>query len=245
MPDSPRTEEEVLAQWKSLAGDEDPEPWEEDNLGMFFQGFRPNGAGVEAAFQGVVGADEILPRLLQVYEATAEGGEQDGYFIVRKPRPLSAARARALGTEYLQKVSEMADLLAARKPDETVSEVQGLLNPTPPVEVVPGTPPWPPEDEAPEGLIYEVTNEFMHHLKWRLQPVESHAHLLGEALYSLAADYNLQYHILWPLYRDLTPITEPFAAYFELWKHGAGCRFHENDQVTLYVPNLAPDAATA
>jgi hypothetical protein len=242
MPDIQSTEEEMLAYWKSLAGDDSSDDWEEDDLAMFFQGFRPHGDGVEAAFEGVVGAEEILPRLMQVYEATADGseheGSSDGYFVVRNPRPLSAERAKALAGEDLYKVSAIVSEFAALRPNDSATELQALLDPLPAIEVVRGETPWPPDNDAPEGLIYEVTNDFMHHLKWDRKPVESHAHLLEEALYSLAGDYNLGYHILWPLYRHLTPITEPFEAHFELWKHGAGYRFHSNDQVTVYVPNL-------
>jgi hypothetical protein len=67
--------------------------------------------------------------------------------------------------------------------------------------------------------------------------VQSHASLMDEALYTIACDYNLAYHILWPLYRHLSDIDEPFAEYFELWKHGAGYRI-EGDRVRVYVPNL-------
>ena len=242
MPNSQSTPEEMLAYWKSLTGDDSPTPWDEDDLGMFFQEFRPHPDRLAAVFEGVVGADEILPRLMQVFEATAEGWERegtyDGYLVVRKPRPLSAERARALGTEYLQKVLEIATEFKAKGPDHPVMDLRALLDPLPAIEVVGGERPSPPDDDAPKGLIYEVTNDFMHHLKWDLKPVESHAHLLEEALYGLACDYNLRYHILWPLYRHLTPITEPFAAYFELWRHGADYRFHDKDRVTFYVPSL-------
>jgi hypothetical protein len=242
MPDIESTEEEMLAHWKSLAGDTSPDEWEEDDLAMFFQNFRPHGAGVEAAFEGVVGADEILPRLMQVYEATAVGWQReesyDGYFVVREPLPLSAERAMALCAECLQKSLEMAMELDAEKPHEGAAELKALLASLPPINVVQGESPALLGGDTPEGLIYEVTNDFMHRLKWDRNPVESHAHLLGEALYTLACDYSLAHHILWPLYRNLTPIAEPFAAHFELWKHGAGYCFDGNGRVTVYVPNL-------
>ena len=59
---------------------------------------------------------------------------------------------------------------------------------------------------------------------------------MGEGLYTIACDYNLQRHILWPLYKDATPIEEPFRPYFDLWRHGAGFRFIDEQAVRVYVP---------
>src|SRR4051812_39128360 len=67
------TAEEMFRRWKALAGDELPRPWREENMAGFFQCFRPHGDGLATAFEGVVGADEILPRLMAVYQATANG----------------------------------------------------------------------------------------------------------------------------------------------------------------------------
>ncbi len=239
MPDSQSTPEKMLEYWKGLSGDDSPTEWETENMGMFFQTFRPHGDGFGVAFKGVVGAEGILPRLMQVYQVTAEGWERDGvsdgYFVVRHPLPLTAERARELGAEYLQKVLEMANQLERKRPSELAAEPRALLDPLPAIKVVQGeAPPLDAVGDTPEGLIYEIRSGFMEALK----PVESHADLLDEALYTLAGDYSLGHHILWPLYRDATPVTEPFAAYFELWKHGAECRFHGGG-VTVHVPNLA------
>jgi hypothetical protein len=242
MPTPQSTSEEMLAYWKGLAGDDSPYPWESANTGMFFQIFRPHGLGVEAAFEGVVLAEEILPRLMEVYEATADGWQRDGahdaYFVVRNPKPLTAGRAEALCREYLAKVGEIADRFEVPEGDNPVNYVKALVHPSALLKVVQGERPWPPHRDSPEGVVYQVVGEFMSHLQWDLAPVESHAYLMEEGFYTLACDYNLAYHLLWPTYRDLADITEPFAAYFELWKHGAGCRFEDDGGVTLYVPNL-------
>ena len=69
-----------------------------------------------------------------------------------------------------------------------------------------------------------------------LSPRESAAFLMGEAFWTIDCDHNLQYHILWPLYRHAAPIEEPFRHYFDLWKHGAGFRFADQQTVRVYVP---------
>ncbi|MGV3724317.1 MAG: hypothetical protein ACO1SX_25765 [Actinomycetota bacterium] len=244
MPDPHSTADEMLAYWQRLAGEDPARPWAEENLGMFFQTFRPDGQGVDAAFQGVAGAEEILPRLRRVYSATAEGWEnedgQDFYFMVRRPPPLSRARAAELAAAHLRKVAAMAAELHAAEGDDTAMELVQLLTPLPEVEVFSGATPWPPDDDDPETLVYEVTTDYMRYLKWVLSPVASHAHLLKEAFYTIACDAGVAYHLQWPLYRHLTPISEPFAEYFELWKHGAGYRFESETQIRVYVPNLLP-----
>ena len=85
------SDEAMLGRWKAIAGDKSPGTWTEDDLAGFFQRFRPDGHGMSEAFEGVEGADEIVPRLLDVYEATADGWQReethDGYFVVRNPAP--------------------------------------------------------------------------------------------------------------------------------------------------------------
>lgn len=222
-------DEKMLDRWKRIAGDSSPRPWTEDDLGMYFQRFRPDGAGVAAAFEGVEGGDEILPRLIEVYRATATGWDRedgcDGYFIVRDPAPLSVERATTLLRLHLDSLAAMSEAVGC-------DELTGTLRSPLVLEAVEGETPWPPGDDDPETLIYDVTCQFME----SLTPRESAAHLLGEAFYTIACDYNLQHHILWPLYRDATPIVEPFEPYFELWKHGAGFRFTDERTVRVFVP---------
>src|SRR3954469_944558 len=106
------SDEAMLVRWKAIAGDTSPGAWTEDDLAGFFQRFRPDGHGVSEAFEGVEGADEILPRLQEVYEATADGWQReethDGYFVVRTPAPLPAARATGLLRLHLERVAAMA-----------------------------------------------------------------------------------------------------------------------------------------
>jgi hypothetical protein len=217
--------DEVLRRWKALAGDTSARPWEPEDTAGFFQLFRPSGDGLEAAFEGIEAADEILPRLLEVYEATAEGWDEDPYFIVSKPRPIPASRAKDLLGSHLERVAAMARAVGD-------DELMRLLARPLRLEVGWGETPWPPGDDDPETTIYEATGDFMR----SLTPRESHALLMEEGLYTLACDYNLRHHILWPLYRHASGIDEPFGPYFELWKHGAGYRFTGEREVTVFVP---------
>ncbi|MFO0891096.1 MAG: hypothetical protein U0790_18370, partial [Isosphaeraceae bacterium] len=107
------SDEEMLDLWKRIAGDTSPRPWTEDNLAGFLQRFRPDGTGVAAAFEGMVGGDEIVPRLMEVYRATetawdAEDG-CDGYFIVRDPAPMSSDHATDLLRLHLGNLAAMSE----------------------------------------------------------------------------------------------------------------------------------------
>ncbi len=221
--------ETMLVRWKAIAGDTSPGTWTEDDLAGFIQRFRPDGAGVSEAFEGVEGADEILPRLMRVYEATADGWQQgetyDGYFIVRNPASLTAARATDLLRLHLGRLAAMAEAVGC---DRLTTLLRAPLQ----IEAVEGEAPWPPAHDDPETLVYDVIGEFME----SLTPRESAAHLMTEVLYTIACDYNLQRYILWPLYKDATPIEEPFGPYFDLWRHGAGFRFTDEQTVRVYVP---------
>lgn len=219
----------ILERWKALAGDTSPGPWTPDQMAGFFQRFRPDGRGLSRAFEGVAGGDEILARLLEVYRATADGGrgggDRDGYFVVRDPIATPASRAEDLIRRHLGRVAAMAEAVGD-------GELTSLLGCPLRIEVAEGEAPWPPGEDAPESLIYEAIGEFMD----SLTPLESDALLMREGLYTIACDYNLQYHCLWPLYRHASTIEEPFGPYFALWERGLGYRFTDEADVRVYVP---------
>lgn len=226
-------DEAILSRWKALAGDDSRRPWTPEHTAGFFQHFRPDGGGLAAAFEGVAGAAAILPRLREVYAATSEGwergGADDGYFIVRKPRPLPHVHATDLLRRHLDRVAALAGAVGCR---ELTALLKGHLR----LEAVAGPTPWPPGDDDPESLVYEATCDFMG----SLTPQDSHALLMKPGFDTIACDPYLSYHILWPLYRHATPIEEPFRPYFDLWTHGAGYRFTGDGAVRVYVPAEAP-----
>lgn len=217
------TKEQILARWKEMT-----DITSQENLVGFFQKFRPHGNGLAAALEGVVGANEILPRLLELYEVTADGWQrEDAYFVVKNPKPCSKEQARQLTNLHLQKMREVAREIGNR-------DLRHLLEHPPQIEVICGKVPWPPGQNDLESLIYEVRTDFI----LSLTPLNSHILLLNDAFYHIACDYFLRDYILWPLYRHSTTVVEPFKPYFELWKYGAGFRFPIDDTVKVYVPSL-------
>ena len=231
---------ERLAHWKTIAAEalraagrddggalSDSVVWrDEDDLFAFFDCFRPDGAGVERVFAGVVGGEEIVARLLKVYQCTKESFNAWGYFIVRHPARASRDRLIDWTRQHLDKVRQIARSFGS---DELVS----LLEIPPEIEILQEAAPvrLQPDYDAPEALIYDVVGDWFQ----ALRPVESDALLMEEAFYSIACDYYLAHYLMWPLYKDSTAIAEPYAPYFELWRHGAHAIFSEPELVTVYL----------
>ena len=223
---------ERLAYWKSIAVDavrgEDPNHaaqleamvWNnEDDLYCFFGLFQPDGKRVERVFAGVVGGDEILQRLLPVYECSEN-------FIVRRPLPATPERLVGLTAQHLGKVRQIAI-------DFGEAELASLLEVSPEIKIKREAilPQTRSDFNAPEASVYEITGDWFR----ELVPVQSDALLMKEAFYSIACDYKIARYLLWPLYRHSTNIEDPFAPYFELWRHGALPFFGRPGLVTVYV----------
>jgi hypothetical protein len=209
-----------------MIGSCSPKARSNDDLVGFFQAFRPYGQDLPRALEGVVRAEEILPRLLQIYAATAPGwDERDAYFVVRTPNPLFQDQARDLVLAHVQRFAEIAKEVGA-------VELLGILQPSPEIDVVEGHAPWPPDPDGVENLMYDARADFMA----SLAPIASDALLLDDALYHLACDYFLRDYVLWPLYRQSSKVVEPFGPYFEMWKHGVGLRFVRTDLIKAFVP---------
>ncbi|MBI2804774.1 MAG: hypothetical protein HYX68_07300 [Planctomycetes bacterium] len=229
---------ERLAYWKSIANDavraagregvgkfEEIVFRNEDDLFGFFDCFRPHGAGLEKVFADVVGGDEILQRVLRIYQSK-ETATAFGYFVIRRPIPATPERLVELTTQHLDKMLQIAisfdDAWLARELEkvveikikrETISQKTRC------------------DPDAREGYVYEVTGDWFR----ELEPMPSDALWMREAFYSIACDYNIARYLMWPLYRHATEIADPFAPYFELWTHGALPYFGEPGLVTVYV----------
>lgn len=230
---------ERLAYWKTVAIDAvraagrdgvaelEATVWkDEDDLFAFFDCFRPDGTGVERVFAGVVGGDEILQRLLKVYESTKESLNAWGYFIVSRPALTTPQRLVELTAQHLDKARQIAR-------SHLDAELARLMETLPQIEIarVPAPDRKLPDYDTPETMVYDVVGDWFR----ELVPVQSDALLLHEAFYSITCDYNIAYYLLWPLFRHSTNIEEPFAPYFELWTHGAHAIFEKPGLVTVYV----------
>jgi len=222
---------ETLARWKALVGDTSERPWEDEDLDFFLHRFRPLGRGLEQVFEGVKLGGEVLPRLVELYEATAEGyGESEKdepVFVVHRPKLLTERRVLELARQHAQRMGQIGQ----RVKQEAVARLAVRI---PEIEVHRGES-APDADELPEfeGQVLAACADFLG----ALEPMESEALLLRDSLYYLGSDYLLGYHILWPLYLHETDLIEPFQPHFELWMHGAQSRFESAEKLGVYVPD--------
>ena len=216
--------DEAVARWTAARARGRDAASEADLFG-FFQAFRPDGTGLDDALRGAVGADEVLPRLLEVYRATAPGWDPaDAYFLVRQPEPLSSAVAADLALAHVGAMREIGHALGR-------GDLEAALGTAPSIQYAQGAAP-PPESAGLEMEVYELATDFVA----GLSPVESDLLLLGEAAYGIACDYYVRHHVLWPLYRADSPVRDPFSPYFRLWRQGAALRFAGRERLVVYVP---------
>jgi hypothetical protein len=206
----------------------------EDDLFAFFDCFRPDGAGVERVFAGVAGGEEIVLRLLKVYECTKESFGGFGYFIVRRPTRATPEKLVDLTTQHLEKVRQIAcsfrpEAIKTKQMRESLiagaAKLASLLETLTQIEIKREAAParTQPDYQAPETILYDVVGDWV----MGLDPIPSAALLMREAFYSIACDYYIANYLMWPLYRHGTDIVEPFALYFELWTHGARAIFEK------------------
>jgi hypothetical protein len=222
--------QETLARWKALAGDASDRAWQEEDLDFFLHRFRPLGDGLDEVFAGVQLGQEILPRLKEVYEATAEDyqeGEPEPLFVVRHAKPASERRLAELAGRHFQRMGQIGKAVG-------IEEVNRLLAQPPALAITAGKAPETDEASPQDARTLEACAEFMK----ALEPVASEALLLKDSLYYLASDYLLGYYILWPLYLHQTDIQEPFQPWFELWKLGGQLRIESAEQARLFVPDM-------
>lgn len=229
---------ERLALWKRIAvdavrasGREGADELEaaqfknEDDLFAFFDCFRPDGAGLEKVFAGVVGGEEILQRLRRIYELK-ETATAFGYFVVRRSIPASSEALVNLTIEHLEKVRQ----IAIHFDEEWLADQLKVL-PDIKIKREAISDKTRADFDAPESMVYEVTGDWFR----SLEPIQSDALLMEEAFYSIACDYKIAHFLMWPLYRSHSEIEDPFKPYFELWTHAALPFFEEPGLVTIYV----------
>jgi len=213
---------ELIARWRSITGVTSEE------MAGFFQAFRPLGVGLVDALQGVSLSGEIVPRLLEIYAATADGYRSDAYFIVRRPPPLSNDRAAQLAVDHCRRMEAISRRVQFDKLAQLLQTYQCT-------ELIVDNCPESAEESTLEDLLDDAVTEFM----FSMTPLDSQALLLSEAIYYIACDSYIRNHVLWPLYRHATAVCEPFEPYFDLWKYGAGVHFGSDKVLRVYVPRPA------
>ena len=204
-----------------------------DSLIGLFQVFRPDGAGLDGAFEQIASGDQLRQRLQLLFDAAGDdqrpAGGRDAYFVVRKPKPIDPIVAESLANDWLSRISELALTLGDV---ETVS----VLQPIPTIRVLEGIPPkHPKRDEEKSELLRAFQNDVAM-LTARIDAADPHAAVLRQAYYFIACDTMLRDYLMWPLYADAAAVEDPFEPYFQLWCSGMKYRIFGETQIDLYLP---------
>ena len=183
--------------------------WEDYFYGLF-QSFMPNGEGVAAVFEPLERGQELLERILPVYESTAEhnaeileSGYAPGYFC---PPAQSEAEARQSGEKLLENLRGFAHFIEDEELAAALADIR---------EIRFGEP--DDEDNETAELLGEAFTE------WRISNTdhESPEQILDEAYYSVNCDYYLAAYLQYPLFRS-KPDSDFLRPYFDLWQQGYG-----------------------
>ena len=217
------------------AGYPGDEPLDPDGLIGFFQQFRPDGRGLAGLFDDLPAGGELHRRLDELFAVAGDDrrpqGGRDAYFIIRNPSPIDPSRVQSLAERWIEAVRK----LAAEVDDD---EVGGVLDPAPAVRVLEGLPPKHPKNAAEKTELLKAFEVAVPALVERIEPESEHAAVLRPAYYFVNCNPMLRDYLMWPLYAAAVDQPDPFAAYFELWKHGIKYRIFQETQIDFYMPRL-------
>ena len=219
-----------------------------DDLIGVFQTIRQTPERIDPLFEDVPEGQAVAERLHEVFRRTTDqtrpGGGRDLYFLIRSGPTLLPEHAEHQGHRWLADLAAVAKSVGARDLAQTFEDVHT-------VRVLEGIPPKNPRSSDPRtnllsGLTVEMPqlfNGLVHDL---------HVSQLRQAVYFIACDPHLREHLLWPMTRTIFPLfsaktsdpqgvpatdlADPFAGYFELWKHRIKFRSYTEGQLDLYLP---------
>ena len=190
----------------------------------YFQMYMPDGKGVEATFEPLKDGQAYLQRILPIYEILNpedfSGSTVLGYFI-SKDNNVSDEVLVWHGRQFIQGLKDL--LLESSGKIDTKDAADYLYG----IEEVRIVPPGSIDGirQQSDSEIYETIFDIISEQSEYDEPIE----VLEEAYYSIACDYWISYYLQWPRYRLNG---DPFAAYFELYRHGYSAVFSENK---LYI----------
>ena len=204
-----------------------------DSLIGFFQVFRPDGHALDGLFEEIDCGAQLHQRLNELYATAGNDrrpqGGRDVYFLVRKPAPVDPVDAKILVGQWLTKLRE----LAIAVDDQPLAE---QLETLPEIRVLEGKAPKHPKNEEEKSNLLKRMQTNAVEVVEKIGSPDPSAQPLRQAYYFIACDAMLRDYLMWPLYAKSVDVVEPFAEYFQLWKHGAKFRYFNDRQLDVYLP---------
>lgn len=207
-----------------------------DSLIGFFQNYRPDGLALQDLYDGHRHGDELSRRVEQLFVAAGEDrrpqGGRDAYFVVRQCKLINAEKAESLALGWLESLAKLGREL---EDDDSVA----VLDPMPTIRVLQGVPPKHPKIADGRTGVLSTLLESVPTWTHRLV-THADAEDLRQVFYFVACDPHLRDYLMWPLYADEVQTDDPFADYFELWRHRIKFRSFKEGQLDLYLPVSDP-----
>lgn len=207
-------EKSYIRSLKTLVGDTSATDWKPENLFGLFQFFAPSGSGVEAVFEPLPGDnDELTRRVARVFDAAGESVARGQAYFQPPSHRYSGEQAAHVASEYMSRLRRLAVTIE----DDELSEVVQAWS-----QVQFGSIPdscWAADENL---IVTEVVGDWFADRSHR--PGSSPAlSVLWEAYYSIAADNELAYALLWPALGGKE--ADAFEPYLRLWCGGCRCVF--------------------
>ncbi len=226
----------LLERWAAIVAQRDrgsAKDWGDQPPPHFLHAFRPDGAGLDALFDGMPHGADVLARLRRVFEIAGDPGRGHAYFIVLDAPAATCRDLEALARRHLESLAAIAEAL-----DWPGAEARAFSDRDLELEIVVGAP--PPDDPARPHAMATAAYELITEYGGSFAAPSRHGEYLLDPLYYLACDYALAYYVLWPHLRTRTALDDPFAPWFELWRHGATLGFDgAPGTVRVYVPRTS------
>jgi hypothetical protein len=207
--------------------------WGPEQVIGLFQSLRPEGTSLTNIFEDVPFGDDLLSRMRELFAVAGnprrpEGG-MDAYFVVRKPTKATAEAVQQASRDWLEQLADLDRSIG----DQTLAT---LLNAQPRIRVLEGQPPKHPRNPEERCELLNLITSLSTRLIDPLRP--QHDAMLGlrQAYYFIACDTWLREYLMWPVYRELTGLEDPFEPYFDLWKAGVKFRIFNNQSIDFYMP---------
>ncbi|UIR56788.1 hypothetical protein LZQ00_02980 [Sphingobacterium sp. SRCM116780] len=187
-----------------------------DEFYAYFQCFMPDGKDIEKVFVSLEKGQELLERIIPIYEATQQKtlqqfkeGISPGYFC-----PDSTGNKELLehlGKAHIESIKIFSQFLEDKELEQMLENVHEIVIYEEEREL---------KNDYLNSYLYDTISD------WSIENEDGDGliSILNEAYYSINCDYYLSYYLRFPTFKN-KPEHDFLKSYFEIWKAGYYCKF--------------------